>query len=105
MRIIGLTGPYCAGKNTYADLFLARGFSIIDVDTLGHDALLDAQDEIVTVFGNRILASNGTIDRKRLGSIVFASSPELVKLEKITHPRMVAACIRLLEQWNHEGVK
>jgi len=103
LRIIGLTGQYCAGKNAYANLFLAKGYPMVEVDTLGHEALSAAKEEIVAAFGKEVLTVDGTIDRKRLGSIVFADSHKLAVLESITHPRMVAACVRMLDQWEKEG--
>lgn len=99
MITIGLTGPYCAGKNQVADLFIARGFPMIEVDALGHEALREAQGELVSAFGAGIVSGDGGIDRKRLGVLVFADADKLRKLESIVHPRMVASCIRLLEQY------
>lgn len=67
---------------------------MVDVDRLGHKALMEAQAEVVAAFGERILASDGSIDRKALGRIVFSDRKELTKLEAIVHPRMVLECVR-----------
>ena len=70
MIIAGLTGKYCAGKNTVAAMFEKRGFIHIDVDSLGHAALPEIKNEVVSHFGIEIL-DRDEIDRKKLGSIVF----------------------------------
>lgn len=74
MIVAGLTGKYCAGKNTIAALFEQNGFIHIDVDKLGHAALPKIQDQLLSHFGEKIL-EDGVINRKKLGSIVF-SDPE-----------------------------
>jgi dephospho-CoA kinase len=103
LKTIGLTGAYCSGKNICADLFEKRGFVVVDVDKLGHQALVDAQAEVVVAFGKRILAEDGKIDRKRLGGIVFGNPTELVRLEAIVHPRMVLECINRQSQGEQSG--
>lgn len=101
---IGLTGPYCAGKDLVAKDFAERGFICIDVDSLGHDALQEAVEELTAVFGPDIRTSEGAVDRKRLGVLVFRDKKKLKKLESIVHPRMVESCIRLLDHYEKEGV-
>jgi dephospho-CoA kinase len=85
MKIIGLTGKACTGKNVVSHEFEKRGFFVIDVDKLGHRALEENKDKIVATFGN-ILDSDDKINRKILGNIVFSSKSDLRKLEAITHP-------------------
>jgi dephospho-CoA kinase len=86
--VIGITGKYCAGKNEAARVFQEAGYPVIDVDRLGHEALSARRDMIVQRFGENILAPNGEIDRKRLGSIVFRRGERLKALEDIVHPYM-----------------
>lgn len=85
MKIIGLTGKACTGKNMVAGEFEKRGFLVIDVDKLGHQALEENKDEIVKAFKN-VLKEDSTVDRKMLGNIVFSSKKRLKELEAITHP-------------------
>jgi dephospho-CoA kinase len=85
---IGITGPYCAGKNIASSVFEENGFTVIDVDSVGHEALEVKRNEIVRVFGNQIL-SEDRVDRKKLGGKVFKSPAEKEKLESIVHPWMV----------------
>ncbi len=104
MLVIGLTGRSCAGKNRYADEFGAQeGVTVIDVDRLGHAALAANADSIVETFGSGLLAADGSIDRKALGSIVFADSRLLAQLEAISHPWMVEECARLVSAARASG--
>lgn len=95
--VIGLTGKYCAGKNAIATLFAARDIPIIDVDMLGHDALEQAKDELIALFGRRIITAKGAVDRRTLGAIVFSNPQALRNLEHAVHPKMVAMCMRMVE--------
>ena len=84
--IIGLTGTYCAGKNTIARLLEKRGFPVLDVDKFGHQAIETEKNAIIARFGDDILNSDGTVNRKFLGEKVFGKPIELAALENIVHP-------------------
>ncbi len=87
--IIGLTGHYATGKSTLSSLFKDHGYEVIEVDELGHTALIDKKKDIVNQFGSYILNKNNEIDRKILGEIVFKDKILLKQLESIVHPHMV----------------
>ena len=85
-KVIGLTGPYCAGKN-YVSLILEQlSFPVLDVDKLGHEIIEKEKDRLVMRFGEDILSPEGLVDRKRLGNKVFGRPKELTALEEIIHP-------------------
>lgn len=86
--VIGVAGKCCAGKDLVTDWLRERGLREINVDRLGHRALEARRDEIVSVFGRGILDGDGTIDRSKLGRIVFSSVKRLRDLEAIVHPWM-----------------
>ena len=88
--IVGITGKYCAGKNTAADILKEAGYEVIDVDALGHDALRRENERVIERFGSQVAAGDGEIDRRRLSRIVFSNSAALKDLESIIHPVMVA---------------
>jgi dephospho-CoA kinase len=88
--IVGLSGGYCAGKDTVARVFAANGFRVIDVDSLGHEALVARAREVIEAFGPGVEAAPGAVDRKALGRIVFADAAARATLETIVHPTMVA---------------
>ena len=91
MIVVGITGKYCAGKNTAAELLGGAGYEGIDVDTLGHEALRRERERIIDRFGPELAVGDAEIDRRRLGDIVFSDSGALRDLESIVHPAMVAA--------------
>lgn len=102
MQIIGLLGGIGAGKSSVAQMFAQLGATIIDADTLTHEALqeADVQSQITALWGSHLLV-NGKIDRQALARIVFANPAgntgqppagqqcqELKKLEDLLHPRV-----------------
>jgi dephospho-CoA kinase len=99
--VLGLSGKCCAGKDEAAAILRERGWEIIDVDAVGHEALGKLSGEVAAEFGEHILSADGTVDRKRLGSIVFSDRERLTRLEEILHPemkRMVAGRVERIRQ-------
>jgi len=91
MYVIGLTGGIGSGKSTVAKVLEDEGASVLSADLLGHEVYLPgkpAYDEIIQTFGRDVVAEDGTIDRKKLGPIVFSDPANLARLNAITHPRM-----------------
>ena len=91
MFVIGLTGGIGTGKSTVAQILEAQGVPILNADLVGHEVYLPGRPafhEIVEAFGQDVVAPDGTIDRKKLGPIVFADPRNLSKLNAITHSRM-----------------
>lgn len=86
---IGLTGGIASGKSTVAGLFRAWGAFVADADRISRHALdIDTAcyDRTVTAFGRDILRSDGTVDRKKVASIVFSDPQALAILNGIIHP-------------------
>jgi dephospho-CoA kinase len=91
--LVGLTGGIATGKSTVASMFRDLGCVVIDADSLAREVVEPGQpayDQIVAAFGRSILHSDGRLDRKALGAIVFAHPAERARLESITHPRIRA---------------
>jgi dephospho-CoA kinase len=89
----GLTGGVACGKSTVARYFQDLGAYIIDADRVGHQLIEPgraAYPEILQHFGKEILDPTGAIDRKKLGSKVFADPQQLRLLNAILHPRIIA---------------
>jgi dephospho-CoA kinase len=89
MLLIGLTGGYATGKSFVASELQRRGCHLIYADELGHRVLEpdgEAYAPTVAIFGNKILQLDGTIDRKKLGAIVFEDPGLLAKLTGVVHP-------------------
>ena len=100
MKIIGLTGGIASGKSLVAGMLTRLGAEVIDADEVGHQVIepgLPAYYEIINTFGAAILDSNGKVNRKRLGEVVFSCPDKLQKLNHITHPRIFSKIHDLIE--------
>ena len=89
MTIIGLTGGIASGKSTLSRYARDLGMHVIDADRLGHKAYepqTECFEAVVKEFGDDVVASDGTIDRKILGSKVFSEGSSLERLTDIVWP-------------------
>ena len=87
--VVGVAGKLGSGKSAVAGMLADAGYRVIDVDRLGHRALVTERDRIVSAFGRGILFPDGQIDRRRLGALVFRTAEARRRLEAIVHPVMV----------------
>lgn len=98
--ILGLTGPIACGKTTVGDLLLELGaIERIDADRVVHGLMTAGTPvtrEIAEAFGTGVLATDGSVDRARLGEIVFANPTALRRLEAIVHPGVRREIQRML---------
>ncbi|MGH9796961.1 MAG: dephospho-CoA kinase [Candidatus Polarisedimenticolia bacterium] len=86
---VGLTGGIATGKSTVARIFASLGASILDADEVAHRLIEKtgpAYAEVAAAFGPEILRPDGSIDRARLGRIVFGDAQKRARLESILHP-------------------
>lgn len=105
MIVVGVTGKYCAGKSTVGEILEEHGYVQIEVDRLGHEALVAERDRVADAFGDAVLDEAGGIDRRLLARVVFSDDAALRRLESILHPRMVdmtAARVRELAKADRE---
>lgn len=89
MYVVGLTGGIASGKSTVAQLFRDRGVPVIDADILGHRSYepgTETYRKVIEAFGEEVVAADGTIDRRVLGSKVFGKPEELRRLTDIVWP-------------------
>ncbi len=107
MKVIGLTGGIGSGKSTVSQFLAELGVIIVDADKVGHEVFkpgTEAWREVVSAFGKQMVASDGTIDRKKLGTIVFGNHKARAKLNQIMHPRIYEAVKAQLAQYRRKGV-
>ncbi len=82
---IALTGGIATGKSSVCSLLQMYGFKIIDADKVAHQILDKNIDKISNIFGQHYIL-DGKVDRKKLGSLIFANKNERLKLETLLHP-------------------
>lgn len=106
MMIIGLTGGISSGKSTVAEMIKQLGIPIVDADVIAREVVEpneEAYAQIVQHFGTSILNADQTIDRKKLGAIVFNDENERKKLNSIVHPAIRQRMKQQKEQYLQEG--
>jgi dephospho-CoA kinase len=104
--LVGLTGGIASGKSTVAEVFRRLGAVVIDADRLAREVVAPGEPalaEIVREFGPDVLQADGTLDRKRLGAIVFGDAERRRRLEAITHPAIRARLQARLQALADEG--
>jgi dephospho-CoA kinase len=103
----GLTGGIASGKSTIARIFATLGCITVDADEIvarlyqpgeaGHDAL-------VRTYGSGILLPDGSIDRRKLADVAFASDDAAKALNALIHPLVVAEEVRMMDEETREGI-
>lgn len=92
MKVIGLTGGIACGKSTVAKALKNMGAILIDADDMAHSVIephKPAWIDIVKIFGQDILQSDLSVNRDKLGAIVFNDRAKLKELNDIVHPRII----------------
>jgi len=101
MLKVGLTGSISVGKSFVVSVFRDLGCTTFDADKIAHTVMepgREAFDDIVREFGGVVLGADGSIDRAKLGAIVFADSERRSLLNEIVHPRVIVEQNRLLAE-------
>ena len=103
MLKVALTGGIATGKTHVLERFRARGVPCLDADVLAHgveSAGSEATKAIAARFGDGVLATDGSVDRRKLAPVIFADPSARRDLEAIVHPpvyRAIAAGLRAFE--------
>lgn len=106
VRVIGLTGGIGSGKSTVADILEALGAKIIRADSVGHEVYrprTQGWQRVTEAFGRDILAPDGSIDRQKLGAVVFSDAHARAQLNAIVHPLIAAEIRRRIEAHRAAG--
>ena len=105
--VVGLTGGIGSGKSTVLSLLEKRGATVIDADAIVHDLQRPGTEvfaKMVEAFGDGIVAANGTLDRKKVASIVFSDAEKLKQLNGIVHPEVGREVLERLERAGEGGI-
>ena len=99
MYVIGITGGIACGKSEVSRRLQERGLPVVDADVVARELAEPGQPllkELAETFGDGVLQSDGSLDRKRLGSLVFADRDLLEQLNALMHPAIWKECLRRL---------
>src|SRR5512138_3202394 len=92
MLRVGLTGSIAVGKSFVGSVLVELGCRLLDADQTARDVVSPASEglkAIVTEFGAEVLQPDGSLDRKRLGALVFSNPEKRKRLNAILHPRII----------------
>lgn len=106
MIVIGLTGGIGSGKSTVSDILKEQGIPVVDGDLIAREVVephRPAYEEIVRAFGTEVLQQDGTLNRKRIGEIVFSDPEKLSILNSITHKEIYRVILERLESLKERG--
>jgi len=101
MILVGLTGGVATGKSTVAKMFKQCGAIVVDADELAREVVKPGKPawrEIVKTFGKTVINPDHTLNRRKLGAVVFGNRTKLQQLEHIIHPRVAREQARLTRQ-------
>ena len=100
MLKVGLTGSIAVGKSFVLEVFRELGCAVLDADKTAREVVepgLPAFDEVVQTFGKEVVTADGSLDRSKLGAIVFDDAAKRELLNSIVHPRVIEAQDRWLQ--------
>ncbi|EAF2520007.1 dephospho-CoA kinase [Listeria monocytogenes] len=105
-KTIGLTGSVATGKSTVSNMIQQAGIPLVDADIAARKVVepgTEGLKEIVAYFGEEILLADGTLDRAKLGEIIFKDKEKREKLNEITHPRVKDYMLEARERFFRSG--
>ncbi|ENQ7570519.1 dephospho-CoA kinase [Listeria monocytogenes] len=105
-KTIGLTGSVATGKSTVSNMIQHAGIPLVDADIAARKVVepgTEGLKEIVAYFGEEILLADGTLDRAKLGEIIFKDKEKREKLNEITHPRVKDYMLEARERFFRAG--
>ena len=107
--VIRITDGIGSGKSVVTSLLRDKfDAAVIDTDTIGHEIMeigKSAYKKVVEIFGNKVIAEDGSIDRKKLGSLVFDNRELLCKLNDIIHPAVEAEVDKRIAEFTQKKYK
>lgn len=105
MLRVGLTGSIAVGKSFVTSIFSDLGCHTLDADETAREVVLPGSpglDAVAQSFDREILNDDGTLNRQRLGALVFADEAKRQKLNQILHPFIIARQDEIMRDWERE---
>jgi dephospho-CoA kinase len=105
MLRVGLTGSIAVGKSFVTSIFSGLGCHTLDADETAREVVLPGSlglEAVVQSFGPDVLSPDGTLNRQRLGELVFADDEKRQKLNQILHPFIIARQDEIMRDWERE---
>jgi dephospho-CoA kinase len=105
MLRVGLTGSIATGKSFVSGVLAGLGCRVVDADELARRVVEPGTEglrAVVEEFGAEVLSASGTLDRARLGALVFGDARRRERLNAILHPLIIAEQDALLRRWEGE---
>ena len=105
MLVIGLTGNIGCGKSSLSKILKDNSLDIIDADIISREIMSNNKllEEVFQVFGEDVKDKDGTLNRKKLASIVFSDDKKLIALNDITHPAIKNEIKRRIKDIENKG--
>lgn len=106
MLKVGLTGSIAVGKSFVLGMLAELGCHVVDADQTARDVVepgTPGLQAVVGAFGTDVLTEDGSLDRARLGAVVFSDEERRLQLNSILHPFIIAAQDEQLRQWELES--
>src|SRR5436190_3832445 len=94
MLKVGLTGSIAVGKSFVLGVLAELGCHVIDADAIAREVVEPGTKGLKSIhhaFGDAILSADGTLDRAKLGAVVFADEAQRTLLNSLLHPLIIAA--------------
>lgn len=104
--LFGLTGGIACGKSTVAGRFRDAGITVIDADQVARQAVAPGTSglaEVIKHFGTDVLRPDGTLDRQKLGAVVFGDEEKRKTLNRILHPRIAGRTMQTAQELAARG--
>lgn len=105
MKIIGLTGGIGSGKTTVSDYLISKGYHVLDADQIAREIVLPGSEMLIrltAVFGEEIIAEDGSLNRKKLGNIVFSDAEKKKTLDSMMHTEILELIHERIHQFREK---
>jgi len=105
MLRIGLTGSIAVGKSFVLEVLRELGARTIDADKIARECVepgTPGLSAVVKEFGDGVLSADGSLDRAKVGTIIFSDEAKRQRLNSVLHPFIIARQDEIMRQWDGE---